>query len=228
MFARSALAALFMIATVAACATASAPPASPPKAAPKYCAYDTPPDDLLPALRTTAILHRSCLYGHEVDLLRSAVASSCRAPFRDLRDSLRAEDALDAVHDCMVPSARDAFATRLAETVESLTPPACRWKPTDPASRNPRAADCPIPDELLLEIATPDERARKAAGEAVVPKRYDSIPAGVVAFVGAWASVDDELVARLHQRALLGCEWSAKVEYVNDQCLVNGAPEVRP
>lgn len=237
MFARSALAALLVTATACAAATSTpaaiptttaAPSPAPPAEAPKYCAYERPPEGLLPWLRMTAMLHRSCLYGHEVELLRSGVSAACRAPLRDLRDSLREEEALDEVHDCLVPSARDTFATRLAETVQALTPPACRWKPTEPAAANPRAAECPLPADLLLEIATPDERARKAKGEAVVPERYKTIPAGVLAFVATWASVDDELTARLHQRALLTCDWSAKVEYQDGTCLVNGTPEVRP
>ncbi len=129
-------------------------------------------------------------------------------------DTLRAEEDLDEVHDCLVPAAKNKLAEALAHTVETLVDPACVWKPTDPASANPRVSECPLPEELRREL-TPDS--------------YRSIPAGVLAFVSAWAAVDSALFARLHQRALLVCDWEAEVEYTADhECLVNGQPEALP
>jgi hypothetical protein len=242
MFARS-LIALPLVVLGVACVHPEAPavalPAAPEphahvesKAAssPAYCAYEGGLTGALTnGLYVSTLLHHSCRYGHIVEALRGRVAESCRAPLRALRDTLRADEALDQSHDCLVPEARDRFAELLAETAAPLVDPACIWKPTDPASANPRASECPLPTELYLELTTPEERARKARGEPVVPASYRSIPAGILAFVSAWSRVDDALFARLHQRELLVCDWDAKVELSPEgQCLVDGKKEEAP
>lgn len=223
MFARSSFVLALLLA--AACAqtetpapvvpAATAPSVAAKDSAPLYCVYEPSlSGGILSSQYIGTLLHGSCGYGHMVEALRSRVAYSCRAPFRNLRDTLRAEEDLDEVHDCLVPAAKNKLAEALAHTVETLVDPACVWKPTDPASANPRVSECPLPDELRREL-TPDS--------------YRSIPAGVLAFVSAWAAVDSALFARLHQRALLVCDWDAEVEYTADhQCLVNGQPEPLP
>lgn len=223
MFARSVIVIALLLA--AACAqteapapvvpVATAPSVAPRSSSPLYCTYEAGTSGvLLNTIYIGRLLHGSCRYGGIVEGLRSRISYSCRAPFRNLRDTLRAEEDLDEVHDCLVPAAKDKLAEALAHTVETIVAPACVWKPTDPASANPRVADCPLPDELRRELT---------------PASLESIPAGVLAFVSAWAAVDDALFARLHQRALLTCDWDAEVEYTADhECLVNGQPEVRP
>ena len=220
-------------APVASAPTASEPHAHTerkPSSSPAYCAYEGGLTGALTnELYVSTLLHHSCRYGHVVQALRGRVADSCRAPFRNLRDTLRADEALDQNHDCLVPDARDRFAELLAETVAPLVDPACIWKPTEPASANPRASECPLPDELYLELTTPEERARKARGEPVVPASYRSLPAGILAFVSAWSTVDAALFARLHQRELLVCDWDAKVELSPEgRCLVDGKTEETP
>lgn len=233
MFARSLIALPFVVVACVPPAALPEPHArtqSKPSSSPGYCAYEGGLTGALTnGLYAPTLLHRSCRYGHLVDALRSRVAESCRAPFRNLRDTLRAEEVLDENHDCLVPAARDRFAELLAETVAPLVDPACVWKPTDPASANPRASECPLPEELYLELTTPEERTRKARGEVVVPASYRSIPAGILAFVSAWSRVDEALFARLHQRELLVCDWDAKVELSPEgRCLVDGEQEQAP
>lgn len=223
MFARSSFVLALLLA--AACAQTETPApvvptvtirsVAPKTSAPLYCTYqEGTSGQALNTMYIGALLHGSCRYGHIVEGLRGRIASSCRAPFRNLRDTLRAEEDLDEVHDCLVPAAKNKLAEALAHTVETLVDPACVWKPTDPASANPRVSECPLPEELRREL-TPDS--------------YRSIPAGVLAFVSAWAAVDSALFARLHQRALLVCDWEAEVEYTADhECLVNGQPEALP
>lgn len=225
MFARSSIVVVLLLA--AACAqteteapapvvpAASVSSVAPRTSAPLYCTYqEGTSGPLSNTMYIGRVLHASCRYGGIVEGLRSRIAYSCRAPFRNLRDTLRTEEDLDEVHDCLVPAAKDKLAEALAATVETIVDPACVWKPTDPASANPRVSECPLPDELRRELT---------------PASLESIPAGVLAFVSAWAAVDRELFARLHQRALLTCDWDAEVEYTADhECLVDGKKEERP
>lgn len=224
MFVRSLLFASALL-VIAACAqtetaapvvaAATIQPVAVRSSPPLYCTYETGTTGfLLNTMYVQTLLHRSCRFGHIVAGLRSRISNACRAPFRNLRDTLRAEEDLDEVHDCLVPAAKDKLAEALADTVETIVAPACVWKPTDPASKNPRVSECPLPDELRRELT---------------PEALDSIPAGILAFVSAWAAVDDAMFARLHQRALLVCDWAAEVEYTADhECLVNGQKEERP